>query len=126
MEQLITVSTCGSDVNTLFELFQEVDAPDAVLEVNSLNTDNFANISAVIVFNGDTIASVPAGDLFPTVFNDYYLELGGGDYTVYFTNEGDVLDGITANVIETSGAASSLCSGTMALTSPICRACSAP
>ena len=120
MEQLITVSTCGSEVNTVFELFQEIDAPDAVLEVNSLNTDNYENISAVIVFNGDTIASVPAGELFPTVFNDYYLELGGGDYTVYFTNEGDELDGITANVIETSGAASALCSGQCSTDPTVC------
>jgi len=53
-------------------VFQEVDAPDATLEVNSLNADNYQNISAVIVYNGDTVASIPAGDLFPTLFNDFY------------------------------------------------------
>ena len=47
-EQLITISTCGSTVATEFEVFQEVDAPDATLEVNSLNSDNYLNISAVI------------------------------------------------------------------------------
>ncbi len=66
------------------------------------------------------LRSVPAGELFPTVFNDYYLELGGGDYTVYFTNEGDELDGITANVIETSGAASALCSGQCSTDPTVC------
>ena len=112
MEQLITVSTCGSTVNTVFEVFQDVDAPDATLEVNSLNVDNYSNISAVIVYNGDTIATIPAGELFPTVFNDFYYGLSGGDYTVYFTNEGNVLDGIAAQVISTDGSSQDLlCSG---------------
>jgi hypothetical protein len=112
MEQLITVSTCGSTVNTVFEVFQDVDMPDATLEVNSLNVDNYANISAIIVYNGDTVASIPAGELFPTVFNDFYYGLSGGDYTVYFTNEGDELDGIAAQVIATDGSAQDLlCSG---------------
>jgi hypothetical protein len=119
-EQLITVSTCGSTVNTVFEVFQEVDMPDAVLEVNSLNVDNYQNISAVIVYNGDTIASIPAGELFPTVFNDYYQVLDGGDYTVYFTNEGTELDGITANVISTDGTASDLCSGGCSTDPTVC------
>ena len=111
-EQLITVSTCGSTVNTVFDIFQEVDMPDATLEVNSLNTNNYQNISAVIVFNGDTILEVPAGDLFPTVFNDFYYGLSGGDYTVYFTNEGTELDGIAAQVIATDGSSQDLlCSG---------------
>ncbi len=119
-EQLITVSTCGSSVNTVFEVFQEVDAPDAVLEVNSLDLDNYSNISAIIVYNGDTIASIPAGELFPTVFNDYYQVLGGGDYTVYFTNEGTILDGITANVISSDGTASALCSGGCSTDPTVC------
>jgi len=112
MEQLITISTCGSTVATEFEVFQEVDAPDATLEVNSLNTDNYQNISAVIVYNGDTVLTIPAGELFPTVFNDFYYGLSGGDYTVYFTNEGTELDGIAAAVIATDGSAQDLlCSG---------------
>lgn len=119
-EQLITVSTCGSLVNTVFQVFQEVDAPDATLEVNSLNTDNFENISAVIVFNGDTVASIPAGTLFPTLFNDYYYGLSGGDYTVYFTNEGSALDGITANVISSLGATSDLCFGGCSTDPSVC------
>ncbi len=119
-EQLITISTCGSTVNTIFEVFQEVDAPDAVLEVNSLNVDNYANISAVIVYNGDTIADIPAGEFFPTVFNDYYQILDGGDYTVYFTNEGTELDGITANVINTMGEPSGLCSGECSTDPTVC------
>jgi len=120
VEQLVTVSTCGSTVNTVFEVFQEVDAPDAVLEVNSINNDNYENISAVIVYNGDTIASIPAGELFPTVFNDYYQVLAGGDYTVYFTNEGSADDGITANVINSDGTASSLCTGECSTDPTVC------
>ena len=121
MEQLITVSTCGSDVNTVFEVFQEIDAPDATLEVNSLNVDNYANISAVIVYNGDTVANIPAGDLFPTVFNDFYYGLAGGDYTVYFTNNGTELDGIAAQVISTDGSAQDLlCSGDCSTDPQVC------
>lgn len=119
-EQLITVSTCGSTVNTVFEVFQEVDAPDAVLWVNSINVDNYSNISAVIVYNGDTIASIPAGELFPTVFNDYYQILGGGDYVVYFTNEGSEDDGITANVINSLGNPSNLCDGECSTDPTVC------
>ncbi len=119
-EQLVTISTCGSTVNTEFEVFQEVDAPDATLEVNSLNVDNYQNISAVIVYNGDTVVSIPAGELFPTVFNDYYYGLDGGDYTVYFTNEGSELDGITANVISTDGSTSDLCSGGCSTDPTVC------
>jgi len=119
-EQLITISTCGSGSEALFEVFQEVDTPDATLEVNSLNQDNFQNISAVIVFNGDTVLTVPAGSLFPTVFNDYYYELSGGDYTVYFTNEGTELDGITANVISMDGSSSDLCSGGCSTDPSVC------
>ncbi|MDB4787205.1 hypothetical protein OAG26_00700 [Flavobacteriales bacterium] len=121
MEQLITLSTCGSTVNTVFEVFQEVDTPDAVLEVNSLNTDNFSNISAVIVYNGDTVASVPAGELFPTLFNDFYYTLSGGDYTVYFTNEGSELDGIAAQVISSDGSTQDLlCSGDCTTDPQVC------
>jgi len=120
-EQLITISTCGSEVSTEFEVFQEVDAPDATLEVNSLNTDNYQNISAVIVYNGDTVAEIAAGELFPTVFNDYYYGLAGGDYTVYFTNEGDELDGIDAQVIATDGSAQDLlCSGGCSTAPSVC------
>ena len=120
MEQLITISTCGSTVATEFEVFQEVDAPEATLEVNSLNTDNYQNISAVIVYNGDTVATIPAGELFPTVFNDFY-GLSGGDYTVYFTNEGTELDGIAAAVIATDGSAQDLlCSGSCTTDPQVC------
>lgn len=120
-EQLITISTCGSTVNTLIDVFQEVDAPDATLEVNSLNADNYQNISAVIVYNGDTVATIPAGELFPTVFNDYYYGLAGGDYTVYFTNEGDELDGIAAQVIATDGTPQDLlCSGDCTTDPQVC------
>ncbi|MBL6644898.1 MAG: hypothetical protein ISP55_00415 [Flavobacteriales bacterium] len=112
VEQLVTISTCGSTVNSTLEVFQEVDAPDATLEVNSLNADNYQNISAVIVYNGDTVASIPAGELFPTLFNDFYYSLSGGDYTVYFTNEGSELDGIAAQVISSDGSSQDLlCSG---------------
>ena len=112
VEQLVTISTCGSNTEAIFDVFQEVDAPDATLEVNSLNTDNYQNISAVIVFEGDTVATIPAGDLFPTLFNDFYYSLDGGDYTVYFTNEGTELDGIAAQVISSDGSAQDLlCSG---------------
>ena len=98
VEQLVTISTCGSTVNTVFDVFQEVDAPDATLEVNSLNPDNYQNISAVIVPpSGDTI-EIAAGDLFPTLFNDY-LSLDGGDYTVFFTNNGTSL---TASLLKSS------------------------
>ena len=121
MEQLITISTCGSTVATEFEVFQEVDTPDATLEVNSLNTDNYQNISAVIVYNGDTVLTIPAGELFPTVFNDFYYGLSGGDYTVYFTNEGTELDGIAAAVIATDGSAQDLlCSGSCTTDPQVC------
>ena len=119
-EQLITISTCGSTVATEFEVFQEVDAPDATLEVNSLNSDNYQNISAVIEFNGDTVATIPAGELFPTVFNDFYYGLSGGDYTVYFTNEGTDLDGIAAAVITSDGSASPLCLGSCTTDPQVC------
>ena len=80
--------------------------------MNSLNADNYQNISAVIVFEGDTVATIPAGDLFPTLFNDFYYGLEGGDYTVYFTNEGTELDGIAAQVIASDGTTQDLlCSG---------------
>ncbi|MEC8597615.1 MAG: hypothetical protein VXY61_04605 [Bacteroidota bacterium] len=119
-EQLITISTCGSTVATEFEVFQEVDAPDATLEVNSLNSDNYLNISAVIEYNGDTVATIPAGELFPTVFNDFYYGLSGGDYTVYFTNEGTELDGIAAAVITSDGSASPLCLGSCTTDPQVC------
>ena len=111
-EQLITVSTCGSLVNTNFEVFQEVSSPDATLEVNSLNADNYQNISAAIYFNGALVDSIEAGVLFPTLFNDFYYGLSGGDYTVFFYNNGTALDGIAAQVISSDGSAQDLlCSG---------------
>ena len=86
-----------------------------------MNVDNYSNISAVIVFNGDTVATIPAGDLFPTVFNDFYYGLSGGDYTVYFTNEGTELDGIAAQVISTDGSSQDLlCSGDCTTDPQVC------
>ena len=121
VEQLVTISTCGSNTEAIFDVFQEVDAPDATLEVNSLNADNYQNISAVIVYEGDTVATIAAGDLFPTLFNDFYYALGGGDYTVYFTNEGDELDGIAAQVISSDGSSQDLlCSGGCSTAPTVC------
>ena len=111
VEQLVTITTCGSTVNTEFALFQEYSTPDAFLSVMSFDEDNYQNISAAIVSpNGDTI-EVAAGDVFPTPFSDYYLPLTGGDYTVLFTNNGTESDGIYAQVISSNGDLSQLCSG---------------
>ncbi|MDG2425771.1 MAG: hypothetical protein P8M07_04205, partial [Flavobacteriales bacterium] len=111
-EQLITINTCGSTVNTEFSLFQAIDTPDATLEVTSLDVYNWANISAVITNPDGSTTSIAAGELFGTVFEDFYYGLEGGDYTVVFTNEGSVNDGLTASVIDSYGNVNSLiCSG---------------
>jgi hypothetical protein len=111
-EQLITINTCGSTVNTEFDLFQGIDNPDATLEVTSLDVYNWANISAVITNPDGSTTSIAAGELFGSVFEDFYYSLEGGDYTVVFTNEGSVNDGLTASVIDSYGNVNSLiCSG---------------
>lgn len=120
-EQLVTISTCGSTVNTEFELYQSVDAADVTLEVNSLSTTNYGNISAVIEYNGVVVATIPAGDLFATLFNDFYYALSGGDYTVTFTNEGTENDGLTATVIDSYGNLNTLmCSGGCSTAPTVC------
>ena len=111
-EQLVTISTCGSTVNTEFSLYQGIGAPDVTLEVNSLSVSNYGNISAVITNPDGSTTSFAAGELFPTLFNDFYYALEGGDYTVVFTNEGTENDGLTATVIDSYGNVNNLlCSG---------------
>ena len=122
VEQLITISTCDSETEALFEVFQHVDAPDATLEVTNLNNDNIANVSAAIYSNGVLLDSIPAGALLPTIFQNYYYTLAGGDYTVYFYNDaGGELDGIAATVISSDGSAQSLlCSGDCSTDPQVC------
>jgi len=121
-EQLITISTCDSESEATFEVFQAVDAPDATLEVTNLNNDNIGNISAAIYSGGVLLDSIPAGDLLPTIFQNYYYTLAGGDYTVYFYNDaGGDLDGIAATVISSDGSAQSLlCSGACSTDPQVC------
>lgn len=121
-EQLITISTCGSGTAAEFEVFQEVDAPDATLEVTNINNDNIGNISAAIYSGGVLLDSIPAGDLLPTIFQNYYYSLAGGDYTVYFYNDaGGELDGIAASVISSDGSSQDLlCSGGCSTDPQVC------
>ena len=121
-EQLITISTCDSETEASFEVFQEVDIADATLEVTNLNNDNIENISAAIYSDGVLLDSIPAGDLLPTIFQNYYYPLYGGDYTVYFYNSADgELDGIAATVIASDGSAQNLlCSGGCSTEPQVC------
>ena len=120
-EQLITISTCGSGSEALFEVFQEIDAPEATLEATNVNDNNIANVSAAIYAGGVLVDSVAAGDMLPTIFQNYYYTLGSGDYTIIYYNSADgELDGVAASVIANDGTPQTLfCTGDCSLqTSP--------
>jgi hypothetical protein len=120
-EQLVTINTCGSTVNTEFSLFQGIDSPDAWLEVSSLDIYNWANISAVITNPDGSTTSIAAGDLFTSGLANFFTSLEGGDYTVVFTNEGSVNDGLSASVIDSYGDINTLiCSGDCSTAPSVC------